>query len=133
VEIEGSLTSSEKINHKWWWSSSCGLWLWFGVLWYYSNFLHFLILPQERSRWTEVLVTRKQTKVFLLSILNSMFLLTTGVSKRDLFLPRFPVSLLCYRKLLSLWSETLCDSVIWKSHISNYIASSYTTRFIGSS
>jgi len=133
MEIEGCLTCSEKTDYKgWWWS--CWLWLWwFRVLWY-SNFLllHCLILPQK-SRWTEVPVTRKQTKVFLLSLLNSMFLLTSGVSKRDLFLPRFPVSLLCYCKLLSLWSETLCDFVIWKSHISNYIATSYTTRFIGSS
>jgi len=128
--------SSEKNDHKGWWRWSCWLWLWwFGVLWYYSNFLllHFLILPQKKSRWTEFLVTRKQTKVFLLSLLNSMFLLTTGVSKCDLFLPRFPVFLLCYCKLLRLWSETLCDCVIWKSHTSNYIATSYTTRFIGSS
>jgi len=83
MEIEGSVTSSEKIDHKgWWWS--CWLWLWwFGVLWYHSNFLHlhFLILPQKRSRWTEVPVTRKQTKSFLPSLLNSIFLLTTGVSK----------------------------------------------------
>lgn len=132
MEIEGSLTSSEKPDHiGWWWLR--WLWLgWFGVSWYnfQSPLPHFLILRQKRSRWTAVFVTRKQTNVFLLLLLNSMFLLKTGMSKRDLFLPRFPVSLLCNCKLLSLWGETLCVSVIWKSHITSYIATSYPTGFI---